>query len=93
MSAAEGIKDLLDAHEMVLELVQLEEGVMALRAAGSEQEPLVRIEFNDEVRKILGEHTGVVAQHMIQAAIYGVMEQQMNRWHAHVVDDKPQFYS
>jgi hypothetical protein len=30
---------------------------------------------------------------MVQAAIYGVMEQQMNKWHANVVDQKPQHYS
>lgn len=92
--SAEGIKDLLGAQEMVLELVQLDDGALALRASGQEAEqPLVRIEFNEEVRKLLGDHAGAVAQQMIQAAIYGVMEQQVNRWHAQVLDDKPRFYS
>lgn len=91
--SVEQLKELLGTQETVLELVQLEDGVLALRAMGSEQTPLVKIEFNEEVRKLLGENTGLVAQHMIQAAIFGVMEQQANKWQAHVVDQKPQFYS
>lgn len=91
--SVEELKELLGTQETVLELVQLEDGVLALRAAGSEQQPLVKIEFNDEVRKLLGENTGAIAQHMIQAAIFGVMEQQSNKWHASVIDQKPQYFS
>ena len=82
MSVEELQKLLGTQEETVLELVQLDDGALALRASGSDQSPLVRIEFNDDVRK-----------HMVQAAIYGVMEQQMNKWHANVVDQKPQHYS
>lgn len=89
----EDLKDLLGTQETVLELVQLDDGVLALRAAGSEQAPLVKIEFNDDVRKILGDTTAVVAQQMIQAAILGVMEHEAGKWHAEVVDQKPQFLS
>lgn len=89
----EEMKRLLGEHEAVLELVELDDGAMALRVSNSEGAPLVRIEFNDEVRQLLGERTGLVAQHMIQAAIYTVMEQQMKRWHANVVDQRPQHYS
>lgn len=87
------MKKLLGPHEAVLELVQQDDGAMALRIAGSDDPPLVRIAFSEDVRNMLGEQTGVVAQHMIQAAIFTVMEQQVNRWHAHVVDQKPQHYS
>lgn len=89
----ENLKDLLGNQEAVLELVQLEDGALALRTAGSDKAPLVRIEFNEEVQQLLGENAGVVAQHMVQAAIFGVMEQQMNRWNAQVVDQKPEYYS
>ncbi len=91
--SVEELKELLGTQETVLELVQLEDGALALRTANSDEEPLVRIEFNEDVRKLLGENTGAIAQHMIQAAIFGVMEQQANKWHANVVDQKPQFYS
>ena len=91
--SVEDLKDLLGSQEAVLELVQLDDGVLALRATGSEQAPLVKIEFNEDVRKILGETTGLVAQHMIQAAIMGVMEHQSGKWHAEVVDQKPQYLS
>ena len=62
------LKELFGNQEAVLELVQLEGGELALRNAGSENEPLVKIQFSDEVKAILGEQTPVVAQHMIQPA-------------------------
>lgn len=91
--SVEELKDLLGPQETVLELVQLDDGALALRAADSDETPLVRIEFNDEVRRLLGDQTGIIAQNMIQAAIQGVMEHQLNKWHASVVDQKPQHLS
>ena len=91
--SVEDLKDLLGNQDAVLELVQMDDGALALRATGSEQAPLVKIEFNDDVRKILGETTGLVAQSMIQAAIMGVIEHQSSQWHAQVMDQKPQFLS
>lgn len=87
------LKQLLGTDETVLELVQLNEGELALRIANSDKAPLVKIEFNEELRKMLGDQMAVVVHHMIQAAIFGVMEQQVNRWQAQVVDQKPQYYS
>ncbi|MCP5645243.1 hypothetical protein NL299_26845, partial [Klebsiella pneumoniae] len=66
----EQLKELFGNQEAILELVQLESGELALRNAGSEQEPLVTIQFNEQVKALLGEQTPVVAQHMIQAALY-----------------------
>ena len=66
---------------------------MALRNADSEQEPLVKIQFNDEVKALLGDQTPMVAQHMIQAALFGLLEKQMNQWQAEVVDEQPQHLS
>ena len=65
------LKELFGNQDAILELVQLENGELALRNAGSEQAPLVTIQFNEEVRALLGENTAIVAQHMIQAAQIG----------------------
>ena len=85
----EQLKELFGNHEAILELVQLEGGELALRNAGSEQEPLVKIQFNDEVKALLGDQTPMVAQHMIQAALFGLLEKQMNQWQAEVLDEQP----
>ena len=86
------LKKLFGNQEAVLELVQLE-GELALRNAGSEKEPLVKIQFNDEVKALLGDETAVVAQHMIQAALFGLLEKQVNQWQAQVIDEKPKYLS
>ncbi|NNP68134.1 hypothetical protein [Acinetobacter sp. Ac_5812] len=83
------LKELFGNQEAVLELVQLEGGELALRNAGSENEPLVKIQFSDEVKAILGDQTATVAQHMIQAALFGLLEKQMNEWQAEVIDEQP----
>ncbi len=41
------LKELFGNQEAVLELVKLEGGELALRNAGSEKEPLVKIQFSD----------------------------------------------
>ena len=87
------LKELFGNQEAILELVQLEGGELALRNAGSNQEPLVKIQFNDEVKALLGDQTAFVAQHMIQAALFGLLEKQVNQWHAEVVDEQPEFMS
>lgn len=51
------------------------------------------IQFNDEVKALLGDQTPVIAQHMIQAALYGLLEQQVNEWQAEVVDEEPKYMS
>ncbi|MBJ9984247.1 hypothetical protein IAE19_02170 [Acinetobacter sp. S40] len=87
------LKELFGSQEAILELVQLEGGELALRNADSEQEPLVKIQFNDEVKALLGDQTPMVAQHMIQAALFGLLEKQMNQWQAEVLDEQPQHLS
>ena len=89
----EQLKELFGNQEAILELVQLEGGELALRNAGSEKEPLVKIQFNDEVMKLLGDEMPVIAQHMVQAALFAIMEKQVNEWQAEVIDEKPQFMS
>ena len=83
------LKELFGNQEAVLELVQLEGGELALRNADSEKEPLVKIQFSDEVKEVLGDQTPSVAQHMIQAALFGLLEKQMNQWQAEVLDEQP----
>ena len=87
------LKELFGSQEAILELVQLEGGELALRNAGSENELLVKIQFSEEVKAILGDQTPLVAQHMIQAALFGLLEKQMNQWQAEVVDEKPKHLS
>ncbi|ENV35233.1 hypothetical protein [Acinetobacter gerneri] len=89
----EQLKELFGNQEAILELVQLEGGELALRNAGSEQQPLVTIQFNDEVKALLGDQTATIAQHMIQAALFGLLEKQMNQWNAEVVDEEPSLMS
>ena len=87
------LKELFGHQDAILELVQLEGGELALRNAGSEQEPLVKIQFSQEVKNILGDQTPLVAQHMIQAALFGLLEKQMNQLQAEIVDEEPQYLS
>mgnify|MGYP000925807230 FL=1 len=89
----EQLKELFGNQEAILELVQLEGGELALRNAGSEKEPLVKIQFNDEVKALLGDQTQVIAQHMMQAALFAMMEKQVNEWQAEIVDDQPKYLS
>lgn len=89
----ERLKELFGNQEVILELVQLEGGELALRNAGSETEPLVKIQFNEEVRSLLGDNTPIVAQNMIQAALVGLLEKQANDWQAEVIDEQPKFMS
>ena len=89
----EQLKELFGSQEAILELVQLEGGELALRNAGSETDPLVKIQFNEEVKALLGDQMPVVAQHMIQAALYSLMEKQANEFQAEVVDERPRYMS
>ena len=89
----EQLKELFGNQEAILELVQLEGGELALRNAGSESAPLVTIQLNEELKALLGDQTTVVAQQMVQAALYGLLEKQVGEWQAEVVDEKPQFFS
>ena len=89
----EQLKELFGNQEAILELVQLEGGELALRNAGSESAPLVTIQFNEELKALLGDQTTVVAQQMVQAALYGLLEKQVGEWQAEVVDEKPQIFS
>ncbi len=89
----ERLKELFGAQEAILELVQLEGGELALRNADSTQAPLVTIQFNAEVREILGDQTAMVAQQMVQAALLGLLEHQIDELQAHVVDETPKHFS
>lgn len=89
----EQLKELFGTQEAILELVQLEGGELALRNADSEQDPLVTIQFNDEIKALLGDQMPVIAQHMVQAALFALLEKQSNEWEAEVVDQQPLHFS
>lgn len=93
MSIQQQLKELFGSQEAVLELVQLESGELALRNADSEKAPLMTIQFNDDVKEILGDQAGVVAQNMVQAALFSLLEKQMNQMNAEIVDEQPQYFS
>ena len=83
-----------------LELVQLDGGEVVLRPAieaedKSEQpsDPLVSIQFSDELQSALGDDMKGLGQQMINAAIHHVMQKQLARWHAHVLDEEPVHFS
>ncbi len=42
-------------------------------------------------QSILGDQMNVIAQQMIQAALFGLLEKQVDEWHAEVVDEKPKY--
>ena len=81
------------SKEMLLELVQLDDGNLVLRPSVGDGEALVSIQFSDVVQKTLGDQLHGVGQQMVHAALQMIMEQQAARWHAQVVDEKPARYS
>ena len=87
------LKEIFGTQESILELVQLEGGELALRNADSENDPLVKIQFNDQIKALIGDQLPVVAQHMVQAALFALMEKQTSEWEAEVVDEKPKYMS
>ena len=89
----EQLKQLFGSQEVILELVQLEGGELALRNAGSETEPLVTIQFNQDIQAILGDQTPVIAQHMIQAALMAWVDKQTSLTQAEIMDEAPLYLS
>lgn len=89
----EQLKELFGTQEAILELVQLESGELALRNADSEKDPLLTIQFNDDIKAMLGDQMPLIAQQMIQAALMALLEKHSNEWSAEVLDEKPQFLS
>lgn len=85
------------SKEMLLELVQLDDGNLVLRPTvgdgAGDGEALVSIQFSDVVQKTLGDQLHGVGQQMVHAALQMIMEQQAARWHAQVVDEEPTRYS
>lgn len=80
-------------EKMMLEFVEQDDGKLVLRAAHSDEAPLVCIEFSDEVRKMLGADSKYIGQHMIHAAIQSFMQRQVSQWHANVYDEEPVHFS
>ncbi|MCP3896342.1 MAG: hypothetical protein GY683_00460 [Moraxella sp.] len=80
--------------EAILEFVEREDGVLTLQEVGNEDEPMVTIQFSEQVKAMIGkDEIQNVGQNMIHAAIATVMQRQMNAWHAHVYDEQPAHYS
>lgn len=52
-----------------LEIVEIEEGVYALQRIDSDDEPLVVLQFSEEVAEFLKDNQGMVAKAMIGAGV------------------------
>lgn len=60
--------------EMVLEIIELESGELAIRNADSDDEPMIKVNFSEELRdKLSGEYLDV-ARVMLTAGIQMVAE-------------------
>jgi hypothetical protein len=79
--------------ETLLELVQSQDGEIALRPVDGEGEALVTIRFSEQVHQLLGDQLQGVGQQMVQAALQLIMDQQAARWHAQVLDEEPTHFS
>jgi len=62
------------ASEMVLEIIELENGELAIRNADSDAEPMIKVNFSAELKDKLSEHYLDVARVMLTAGIHMVAE-------------------
>ncbi|WP_417224450.1 hypothetical protein [Amphritea sp.] len=59
---------------MFLEIIELDDGQIALRRADSNDEPIMRISFSDDVREQLDEECIDVAKVMLTAGIHMISD-------------------
>ncbi len=64
--------------EMVLEIVELENGELAIRSAETDAEPMIKIEFSDALRDQLDDQYLDVARVMLTAGIQLAVENGVN---------------
>ncbi|MDO6513179.1 MULTISPECIES: hypothetical protein [unclassified Neptuniibacter] len=62
------------ASEMVLEIIELENGELAIRNADSDAEPMIKVNFSSELKDKLNGHYLDVARVMLTAGIQMVAE-------------------
>lgn len=92
--SVEKLKALFASEEVMLELIESEAGELVLRNGRHETaKELVKIEFHPDLREALDEQMHIVAQHMVQAVLFNLLEKQLGEWHANVVDEPPRHYS
>lgn len=60
--------------EMVLEIIELENGELAIRNADSDDEPMIKVNFSEELRDKLSGECLDVARVMLTAGIQMVAE-------------------
>ena len=60
--------------ETVLEIVELEEGGLAIRDMDSDEEPMIKVNFSDELKDQLSDQYLEVARVMLTAGIQMVAE-------------------
>ena len=62
------------APEMVLEIIELEDGELAIRNADSDAEPMIKVNFSEELKDELSGQYLEVARVMLTAGIQMVAE-------------------
>lgn len=94
MMSISKLKQLFGSEEVMLELIEAETGELILRNGRHEQaKELVKITFHSDVREALDGEMHMVAQHMVQAVLFNLLEKQLGEWHANIVDEPPVHYS
>lgn len=63
---------------MFLEIIELDDGQIALRRADSNDEPIMRISFSDDVREQLDDECIDVAKVMLTAGIHMISDMSAN---------------
>lgn len=92
--SVEKLKALFGSEEVMLELVETDNGDLVLRnGRGEEGKQLVKIEINPDVREILEDQVHVVAQQMVQVILFNLLEKQLGEFQTQVVDEVPKHFS
>jgi len=65
--------------ETVLEIVELEEGGLAIRDMDSDEEPMIKVNFSDELKDQLSDQYLEVARVMLTAGIQMVAESSLKQ--------------
>ncbi|MDO4223685.1 MAG: hypothetical protein Q4D05_06645 [Acinetobacter sp.] len=90
----EKLKELFGSNEVMLELVEVEDGQLVLRnGRGDESKHLIKIDIHEDMREVLGEQVHTIAQQMVHVVLVNLLDQQLGELHAQIVDEKPKHFS
>lgn len=88
------LKELFGSDEVMLELVEVDNGDLVLRnGRSSDSKELVRIQINEHIREMLDDKIHGVAQQMVQIILFNLLEQQLGEFQAQIIDEAPKRFS